>query len=277
MILLRTERVDAQLEAFAKSLEELSGLPTLFLVDERRGAVDAMGRRKISITQKACEDIGLYCPDDFGWRCGDYGFYLARAQYPETATIWMIENDVRIAGTDPAAFFRKFRDEKADFVASYLSPAEADWPWYKTLQARDARPFKCFFPVVRLSSHAIDLLREKRRSQARRWNRRWLWPNDEGFVATTLVNAGIACMDLNNGEPSVYRPDEFSFAPVMDGALPIVSADPVALFHPVLEGEALMRKRERLQTRENQRWTLSRVRRRAREAVLRRLNSQVRW
>ena len=277
MIVVRTDRVDAKLEAFAAELESLSGLPTLFLVDESLGEIDSGGRAKISLTPQACKSLGLYCPKDFAWRCGDYGFYLARTQYPEATNIWMIENDVRLAGTTPKALFEKFDSISVDLVTSYLHPAEREWPWRKALKACDARPFRCFFPVVRLSAQAVDLLLEKRRAHSGQWSRRWLWPNDEGFVATTLVNAGTSFMDLNDGEPKIYRPDQFSFAPALDGSLPIESAAPVALFHPVLEGDALLRKRKRLQVRAHRRRNLTWFRRRVREAVLRRLNKQVRW
>jgi hypothetical protein len=284
MILLRTHIVDARLAAFAEELERLSWLPVVYLVDERNGVADVGGRDKIGLTLAACEAMGLYCPDDFAWRCGDYGFYLARRSFPRARHIWLIENDVRIAGTDPAAFFAKFAGRGGDLIAGYIGDSEPDWPWRATTESCDAIPKKCFFPVVRLSAEAIDTLLAKRRAHARSWCRRILWPNDEAFVATTLIAAGADTLDLNAGEPSVYRREQFSFDTIRDGDLPLDSDARVALFHPVLSGDALRRKYARLaqRLRAQQRCRLARLAKRLQRAVgpqafARQINRRAPW
>jgi len=250
VILLRTREVDDRLRVFTDELARLSGLPIVYLVDERAGPVDTGDRAKISLTRERCAALGLYCPTDFAWRCGDYGFYLARHVYPDVEHFWMIENDVRIVGDDRDTFFCKFAGDPAALIAGYVGEPEADWPWRRTVVSRDAVPQKCFFPVVRLSAGAIDLLLAKRQRHSRIWARRTLWPNDEAFVATTLSAAGAVMRDLNDREPRVYRPDTFSFAPPWDGSLPLEAEKGGAtLFHPVLFGEGLARKQRKLAER----------------------------
>lgn len=246
MILLRTQAVTEEVRRLVEGLQHWSALPVTYLIDERGGSVDTGRRAKISITHDACSAVGLFCPEDFAWRCGDYGFYLARQRYPNVKHFWMIEEDVRLVGRDPSAFFRKFEPIEADLLSSYIETPDVDWPWMSTITAENARPAKCFFPVVRLSSPAIDILLAKRRVHSKHWARRRLWANDEAFVATTLLAAERTMLDLNEGEPKVYRPEHYYFDTLLDGEAPIESDAEVELFHSVLSGAALERKRERL-------------------------------
>jgi len=250
MILLRTQQIDPQLAEFADQLAEWSGLPVSYLVDERAGAVAVSGRHgKISLTPESCAALGLYCPPDFAWRCGDYGFYLARKLHPQISQFWMVESDVRIIGHRPAAFFEAFASDPADLVASYVEPAPDSWPWSRALKCRDRKVFKCFFPVVRLSAKAIDEMHAARRRHARRFSRRAFWANDEGFVATSVIGSGGSWSDLNREGRRFYNEMEFSFDKIIDGDhLPQPSAD-ARLFHPVLSGEAMRLKRQRLAER----------------------------
>lgn len=246
MILLRTSRVDATIEALADQFERASGEPVALLVDER-GGVAKTERRKISLTRAACKALGLYLPPDFAWSCGDYGFYLARAQFPDETHFWMIEHDVRISG-DAARFFAAWRARaKVDFVAAQIGPADSDWWWRPTVTAADAAPRRCFFPVVRLSARAIDLLGAKRRQHARRPFRRALWPNDEGFAATTAAAAGLTMADLNDAGERFYDAETFSYTNIIDGAHVAERQTGARLLHPVLAGDDLARKRERMQ------------------------------
>lgn len=261
MILLRTQEIDNRLEAFAQTLEALSGQMVVYLVDERKGPVEAGARGKVSLTRERCAALGLYCPSDFAWRCGDYGFYLAREQFVDVTHFWMIESDVRIAGRNPRAFFEKFSFADHDLLCGHLDEAGKDWTWRKAARSRDAQAHMCFFPVVRLSANAIDVLLAKRRAHSRRWSRRALWPNDEVFVGTTLFAAGCRLADLNAGSPAVYEAEEFTFAAVRDGDVPLDIEREVALLHPVLFGTALERKLQRLREREPALGALSRLHR----------------
>ncbi|MCV0383636.1 MAG: hypothetical protein K5799_09270 [Erythrobacter sp.] len=253
MILIRTQHVDRRLHAFSQELAGWSGMAVAFVVDERKGAVAIPGgAAKVSLTETACRDLGLYCPPDFAWRCGDYGLYLARQAFPDRERFWLIESDVRIAGAAPGRFFSVFEHDAADLLSSYMEPATPDWFWYRAAANRDLGVHKCFFPVCRFSAAAIDRMLTVRQLHGKSWARRHFWPNDEAFVATTLIGENWAHADLNAVGETVYDPAEFHFESVFDGDSDLPTDGPPRLFHPVLFSPALEAKRARLASRDGQ-------------------------
>lgn len=259
MILLRGMKVDAALQQLASDLRAWSGMPVAFVLDERNREVDAGQWPKISLSDKACANIGLYRPRDYAWRCGDYGLYLARQKYPDVKQFWLFEADVRIGGSDPAAFFRFFEDKPHALLAGYLESAPPDWPWYRSAVSRDNEVLKCFFPVCRLSAEAIDTLYAKRLSHAQHWSRRYFWPNDEAFVATGVAASGLSFADLNAFGTKFYDHADYSFETLRDAMKPFPSQSPVRLFHPVLYGEELRLKQAKLDLRARQKGKLQRL------------------
>lgn len=245
MILIRTTAFDQTTADFASTLSKASGREAAILVDERAKTVDTGTFAKVSITVNVCRDIGLFTPDDFTWRCGDYGFYLARRRFPDIQSFWIIETDVLVSG--PELFFRCMdAHPHIDLLAANLTPAGLDWWWYGSATSRNATQFRCLFPVVRLSVPAIDYLERTRVAHSRQWRRRVLWPNDEIFVATSLIHAGFTTADLNEFGRQVYDTSSYSYDTVIDGeSLNPPPAMPF-LYHSVLCGEAARRKGERV-------------------------------
>jgi hypothetical protein len=242
VILYRTTRYDADTAAALDALAVASGRAVAVVIDERGGAIDTDGHAKVSVTVPAVRALGLYAPPDFAWRCGDYGFYLARAQFPEVRDFWLIEDDVRIVA--PAAFFALTDAHPAiDMLAGELRAAEDGWWWEATARSRDARVMRAFFPVVRMSARAIDVARDKRVAHGRLPWRRAQWPNDEAFAATAIAHAGLSWRDLNALGKPLYDPATFSFRGLIDGgAVPVAPDDRAQLLHPVLSGERYRRK-----------------------------------
>lgn len=283
MILLRTETVDRELAEFAARLAEWSGQPVTYVIDERKApAALPTGSDKISLTDAACEAIGLYCPHDFAWRCGDYGPYLARQKYPEVERFWLFESDVRLIGTRPEAFFECFAARDEPFLASYIRPAPADWFWNRTLINADRKPYQCFFPVCRFSAAALDSLLDARQRQSQHWSRRRAWPNDEGFVATSLIGDGFAYADLNDFGSLFYDRANFGFETLIDGDRMPDCKREAALCHPVLYDDALTRKRNRLDARKEPKSRAARIRARldntaGPSALVRKRNAALAW
>jgi hypothetical protein len=247
VILLRTTSLSPQTAAFARRLTQESGQRVCCVVDERKGEVDTAEFDKIGLTRASCREVGLYCPMDFGWRCGDYGFYLARLRYPEEKFFWLIEYDVRLVGPDAGEFFRNFDGaDHVDLIAGHLREAEKWWYWTHTMAARGEAVWRCLFPVVRLSARAIDLLLAQRRAYARKPLRLANWPNDESFVATTLFREGAACADLNDFGAKLYDDTTYTFHQPFDGDLVDDRATPLRIFHPILFGDDLRRKIARM-------------------------------
>ena len=272
MILLRTIRLDEGSVGLAEAVGEASGLPVTMLVDERKGSAGKCALPKIGMDMTAYRSLGLYLPRDVGWLCGDYGLYFARREYPDVTHFWMIENDVRIGG-DASSFFAACAGRPdIDLLVARYRRSESDWWWNATLAARDITPYRCFFPVVRISARAIDLLYAKRREQSRVYSRRLVWPNDEGFVATTIAHSTLNAVDLRYVVPGCYDDETYTFEELIDeNALP--EADGPRLYHPVLSGENLRAKRRRLQ----QGWARSSLAERARRKMGRILNSRLSW
>lgn len=241
MILLRTTRVTPEAERLAVRLGAASGRRVAMLVDERNGPVDAGPHLKVGITAAAVRAVGLHAPPDFAWRCGDYGFYLAAARFPEPRDFWMVEHDVRIAGDATGFFAVTDARPELDMLSAHFRPAGRDWWWWPTIRSRNAEPHRCLFPVVRLSRPAIAALLAKRRRHARGL-RRLLWPNDEGFVATTIAAGGFAAADLNALGQPFYDDAGFTFESVIDARAVAAAGPAPRLFHPVLEGEDRRRK-----------------------------------
>lgn len=275
MILVRTMTLAKSAIELAASLKAASNLPVVMLIDERRGSAGDCVYPKLSLNQAAYTHLQIHRPWDVGWRCGDYGFYLARTAFPEVERFWMIEDDVRISG-DAGRFFDFFAARpEPDLLAARLRPADRNWWWWAHLSSTDAEPWRCFFPVVRLSARAIDALHLKRRAHSRSPSRVALWPNDEAFVATTVNQHGLACADLNGFGVSFYDDATFSYENVLrDESGEAARADgPPRLLHPVLSGQAYERKLARLRDMRERSSLGARVKR----ALVRRVNKLLAW
>ncbi len=271
LILIRTTFVSPRVAQLAEELAAASRLPVAFLHDARHPVTIDTPRPTVPLTRAGCERLGLYCPDDFAWRCGDYGLYVSREAFPQADPIWLVEYDVRIGG-NAAVFFDFFRDKRADLLAIDLRPAEKSWFWSSRTRSRDAVPYRCLFSMLRISGPAIEALLEKRRQHSRWLQRRALWPNDEAFSATTLTHAGFRCADINSFGRTFYG-DGFSYDRPIDGARFAPSSGEPRLYHPVLFGDEYARKIETLRRdrRPVNRWSVPKLR------AFNALNRMKRW
>lgn len=272
-VLLRTTRVDADALAMVQQLERASSCPVTLIADARSGARDAVAPDVIALSGAACGALGLFCPADFPWRCGDYGYYLARRRYPDTLHFWLIETDVGFYGGEAAEFFAFFAAREVDLLAAQLRPADHSWYWRQFARARDAAPFRCLFPITRLSVRAIEAALAHRVAQGRFRSRRWLWPNDEALVATTLMNGAFTCRDFNDFGATFYSDDSFFFGAPLQGERLQLTAQGLRLVHPVLFGAAYREKLVKLKRTEPALSAAERWRR----AVAGRLNARMRW
>lgn len=167
------------------------------------------------------------------WYHGDYPLLLFYKHRPEYEYYWMIDHDVRFTGC-----WRTLFDSipQSDFagtdVARYHS--SKDWFWWREkdyIPLDDRLRVKAFFPVVRFSNRALNLLDRHRGKGA------------NGFLEwapTTILNSeNYSIIDLgDHGEftPSscrghFYSPDTFKWRPVMEQA----GQAPDWLYHPVRE------------------------------------------
>ena len=259
----------------ARRLAQASGCPVALVADARSGAIAGADPDVIALSSTACRALGLFCPPDFAWRCGDYGYYLARRRYPQAQRFWLIETDVGFFGGEASDFFAFFaeRAREVDLLAATLRPADHSWYWMQFARARDARAYRCLFPITRLSARAIEAALARRVAQGRRLGRRWLWPNDEALVATTLMNGDFLCRDFNDFGARFYNDESFFFGAPLQGERVQLEARGVRLVHPVLFGAAYG---EKLARQKQAGAPLSWLERR-RRWIAAKLNARSRW
>lgn len=235
LIALRMHRADALSLALFDRLAADSGREVVCCCDERANAVDTGGRPKIAWTRATLDALGVLAVPDAGWRCGDYPHYVLRTARRDVDRTWLIEPDVLINVDRLSDFFDRFATSDADLLAAELRPAAPDWYWYQFIAPHFATPYRCFFPLTRLTGVAADHLLTARRiatSSAR--PRHWRdWPNDESFVATALVAGGFPCRDLLDRAPGLYTSRTMRSEPAHDRADLLSRPPDGQIWHPV--------------------------------------------
>jgi hypothetical protein len=266
-VLLRIHRFDAQAAALAERLRAETRYDVVVVADESRGTVACGGWPKLAFTAQTCRALGLHWQPDAGWRCGDYGFYLAQAALPPARFVWMIEPDVlpRFGRLD--LFFAAFAGDAADALLCQFRPADTTWYWYHAMRMRRAHVYRCLFPVVRLSAGAIAALLAARQLAGRSAALKFEWPNDEAFVATEAMALGLSCKDLNDCGRVVYDDASMSYHWPIDGDALRDRPMDSKIYHPVLYGEALAAKQNALRRQQKRDSLRARVTRRVMRLV----------
>ena len=184
MILFRSHQFDTQARAFCEKLQRESGHQVVCLADESRQSLDTAPFEKVSVTPRAAKQLNLYCPDNFQWRCGDYGLYIAANKYKNERNLWLIEYDVRYHSERSIKSVLDAFDDSIDFIAPLLSQRQNDWWWYASMSSKSKSVYGCLFPLIRVSSSLLELGLNERRRLGKTLLYRLFWPNDESFLAT---------------------------------------------------------------------------------------------
>ena len=232
MILLRCSEISDGLLAHVEQLRNGVEERVVIALDERAVVPPGLREEILLFSRRAVTGLGLYAPKDFRWRCGDYILYLAAERYPSERFFYLVESDVRIR--NPEIFFTAVRTSEADLIAADLRKADRSWYWSSYTCASNAVPFRCLFPIVRVSRNAVVALAERRRNHSRNPARRMLWPNDEAFVATSVVYSTFSNADFNMLLANAWAPETFNFdKPVKASTIDLCSGK-TFLYHPVL-------------------------------------------
>jgi hypothetical protein len=235
LIIVRTYKADtASLEAF-DLYDSLEGFDTVFCVDERNAQADMGGRAKVVFDNVRLEAMGLYPHPDCGWQCGDYFYHVARSDLPDYDFYWLIEPDVRINTDDLAGFFAQFARSTADLLAPRLTFNDETWSWNKEIAATGLPPWRCFFPITRLSGRAIDHVYATRREQGLNpaIAGRKTWPNDEGITASALANGDFVCADLNHDGIICHNTNSLNGVALIDPGVLARKPPDGLVYHPV--------------------------------------------
>jgi hypothetical protein len=256
-LLLRTHRFGPMEQAFLERLRRESGFLIAVVADETTVPLNCDGFPKISVTRRAVRQLGLHCPRDFTWRCGDYGLYLARRAMPQIEHFWQIEPDVRFAYPDYGDLFRMFDPyPDVDLIGFDLRLAGPDHWWQPTMLQRTRDVYRCLFGLTRFSARALDVCATERRRDSYNIWARLVWPNDETFTSTTLIAAGMKVKDANAFGRRLYTPESFSYWRPFRGETFDDSPQDGLVYHPVVWGEDYDRRIARLRRH----WPLARIR-----------------
>jgi len=253
--LIRTHFFNHRIKTLIKFLREYFGDNVYVVCPER--VIEKLDpsnagnfSRFIPLKESAIAEMGLPLPEKWEWICGDYAFYRGRADCPEARHVWLIEYDVVFNFDRASDFFSRFADDTSDLLAFEYGPAGPLWPWRKLMQPLGDTVMRCYFSPIRLSAPALDHLLERR--QALRGKvAADSWPNDEGFVATTLTAGGFSCRDIMGG---VATAASFSWErPHSIQELKDKGPDGL-VYHPVVAGPAYLKKARQFVTRHPERF-----------------------
>lgn len=249
IIVVRTHYIDSRIESFAARLQHGTGYQICFVVDEteRGSAATYSTIPTIRITTEWILSRGLIEFDKVCWRCGDYSLYAAAEIFPEAKFFWLIEPDVVVNFTPLSDFFLIYdRAPSKSFLAAHLlRVTDSGWAWYDTIAPHVVETYKCLFPLVRVERHAIIRMLSARRTIAKKLvsdssDVLKLWPNDEAFTASIIVNGGLTFGDLNDNQ-EVYKGSTFYWgrSPISQAWIDSRPSDNL-LYHPVISGPAYM-------------------------------------
>ena len=242
-MLLRTHVLTEAILCQARAIASHPQYKIVLAVDNERLGHEQDEFDTMVLSREGFHSLGLRSDlRDVFWRCGDYPLYVARAKYPGCKRFWQYEYDVVLNHRHPGEFLAKIDRalSEDDFLSTYIREAEDSWFFKQAMQGRYPNLFACYFPLVRISSSAIDFLRQRRVLDGDR-DGSGDWPNDEVFVATELINNGFRCADLAS-YGNCYSKATFAFDVLFHNAdLP----EPDGLiYHMVRSGAQYARKME---------------------------------
>lgn len=240
VVLIRTDHYSSSLDCFVRSIAAQTGRRIIILADESKGELICPSDiRKISLKPS---DYGLYATTDVMWRCGDYGLYAALDSVSDASAFWLVEPDVRIHSPDLGSFFNGTGGSRhIDFVTPWFVPASREWVWYSSMEPYARQVFNCMMQICRISRPAVQYLFTKRRKLGNFFISHGLngakWPNDEAFVAASLVEGGFSIGTLKDHAPSYRTAGTLTF--IKPTSLRWLTDLPPnhCIYHPVVEGE----------------------------------------
>ncbi|MEJ2801339.1 hypothetical protein WAE61_05625 [Comamonadaceae bacterium PP-2] len=170
---------------------------------------DAQRLGMVATIQPDCLIPSIGLPGDWAWRCGDLALLALQAHLRNRGRAathyWLIESDVGLH-LDAEAFFDACAARPEDLLAKHIRPASAHWRWHDTVAPFCVTPWRCDFPLLRISDRALDACRTLRMTiheQLQSLDR--LAPNDESLVASCVIAQGYSVESLEHLFPEVFH------------------------------------------------------------------------
>mgnify|MGYP007101839765 CR=1 FL=1 len=170
------------------------------------------------------------------WYNGDYRFYYVRKYFPDFDYYWQVEYDIYCHGDSYKYFLDKYKDNPSDLIIQNKDrreiPETENWYWVDKTDwiYKNAKLYRSFYPLCRLSSRAVDFLYKRRLEHSEIYSQledknsnRWIMC--ELFTATELLNNGYSCE---------YFDEYFYYKPEFDlNTIKIYLEPDNRLYHPV--------------------------------------------
>ncbi|WP_171070265.1 FkbM family methyltransferase [Methylobacterium terricola] len=220
----------------------------MIVADETNGNVNVPPDiTKIIIDHEFNTRNGLYITERIFWRCGDYFLIAAYKAFQNADFFWLLDDDTRINSENLDVFFSKFESSGYDFLAAEFQTCGDYWSWTQTVKWYTDNVYSCFFPITFYSSKAADTIYKNRKQLTEVMNARNIspdmWPNDEAFTASAVVQAGLKAADFNQIQQNCILKENFHF-----GDMPMAEQEfkkilpNEQVYHPVLSGLAYYKK-----------------------------------
>lgn len=227
VVILRTHLYETDVIDHFRTAALRAGHEFVVAVDSRaQEKLRNSGHNFVAVGHESFRKLGLFTTGaDELWKCGDYWLYVLHNALPCYKNYWLVERDVYMNFTAPFNFFSFFDRTEADLLAPGLALANEDWFWLKATQWWFADVWRCCFPVLRLSNRAIVHLYQERVRQSeivqrelrhtdsvfRALEDNGYWPNDEGFVASSLQQHKFSCVDINWPGHPLYTKETLTY------------------------------------------------------------------
>ncbi|MCG3268228.1 hypothetical protein [Yoonia sp. I 8.24] len=168
-------------------------------------------------------------PKDWGWLCGDFCYYAARAEAPDASWYVLIESDVFVT-LDAAQGLASQSD--ADALACSLGHTDAPKIYSKDLEHLGITSHcGCIFAATCIRDHVIDKMLSLR-TQAQRAGHCRI--NDEAVMAGALISNVLSFEDLFHSLPDLFSPNYFKTNPPhLYEAMPTAEANQ-SVVHPTI-------------------------------------------
>ncbi|BBS87774.1 MULTISPECIES: hypothetical protein [Aeromonas] len=250
LIIIRTHFFNQVVEDLLDRIIKETDKQVCLVVDETLREVPVPSRyNKVGYNKNTLNKLGLAIPNQVGWRCGDYNFYIAAEYFKDFENYWVIEPDIYFNYENLSDFFECFDGLSFDMLAPEFSKRPSDWFWAKHIIKFIPEVYGCIFPIVRLSKRAVNYLYHERKKISTILSNSDVsndCPNDEGFVASCLMQGGFSCSNINKIERVYSFPETFNiFIPISRKALIQKPVDNL-IYHSVLEGQDFGRKAQRV-------------------------------
>lgn len=246
-IILRTNHIDECIENKAIHLEKITGYDVIICIDCIFSDIQYNLKCKfVKLTKEFLLENGLLILNNTGWLCGDYSYYCVSKTFGDYEFYWMIEPDVFLNFDDPNIFKKidDFNNNNFDYISSYFNKANEGWYWTKIIgMFYEKQLYSSFFAITRISKKSIKYLMIDRLRLSNMFyiNNNGQFPNDESFVATSLMNGDFKCCDINYfGD--FYSKETLNYAIPFSLTLLESGKKDNKIYHPALSGLDFMRK-----------------------------------